>query len=300
LASVMEYVCGTTWFLDYRRCSVFTANSSSSLWGMRGKTINTVCATTQGKQVQFHLMFDYGITSDFITPSDIQTMSNHINILRTNRIKAINDLKNTATSAAGEYDSALASVANLNLPVTSMDSSIKKANEEKVIFDSDAIVQGENLTRLEKSIVDLNSRLNAANEAKSLAETAKTNAATKIDQQAQILADLSAKLAAATNDRSSAEAAKELASKNSSLKDDEIKTLTASKLADTTKREKMKQIATEAANKAKEKFAISTTGIKKVCPSCAPPVQKAELSFGASPFKQEPVVTNIKSVFTTG
>jgi len=267
---------------------------------MKGRTINTNCFNTSGKSVSVSVMFEYGVFSDYITPSDLQTLTNHVNILRTDRIKVLSDLKNSANSAAGEYSFSLDTVTNLSKTTDTVDASVAKMKVEKEAFDTEVKNQGDILTRLQQTITDLNAQIKTANDEKVAAETIKANSVTKIDDTSKIVADLSEKLAAANNERAGFENAKVLAIKNSDLKVVEIKNLNASKVAAQNEREVLKTKAVASSNDAKNKFLSATAGLKTLCDSCSRDIKEAETNFVALPYRQDAVVASIRKVYTTG
>ena len=110
LSTNFQYVATKTgnkneYLLDYLNTSPFISDGNSSLLGFKGRHIHTSMIRSDTKKlVRVEIMFQVGVTGDYITKEDLIIMRESINSLRSDRQSKLRTQKTIAFDATSQIE----------------------------------------------------------------------------------------------------------------------------------------------------------------------------------------------------
>jgi len=283
-----------SYILDYRRCSAFTFNDVSSIWGLRGRTMITNAKTnTGGGSFEVTLMFEYRVIGNYITKGDLATLCAHTNENRKNRIMEINSKKEMSKLHALNYDTSNTQAKALLEPVSQFDAEIEKQKQIQKNMLVEAKKQLDTCNNLSGQATTLQAQNKKAEENKTAEIKKRWDASEQVEKLTKDIADLTKQLNDETTKRSDAETKKTNSANYATQQQLVADNLTKDKGADQTKKDKDKATALENTAKYKTQASKCSDDLKAAVPDNTKDFDEAKTILNAAAFS----LTNYNACF---
>ena len=265
---VFEKRSDGSYILDYRRCSAFTFNQVSSIWGLKGRTLITNAQNnTGGGSTEVTCMFEYGITGDYITKGDLATLCDHTNQNRKNRIMEINYKKDSSKLHALNFDTSNTQAKALSEPVSQFDAEIEKQKQIQKTMLVEAKKQSDTCTNLSGQATTLQAQITKAQENKTTEEKKRFDASAQVEKFIKDIADLTKQLNDETTKKNEAETKKSNSANSATQQQLVADNLNKDKTADQTQKDKDKATALTLAATNKAKASKCSGDLKAAVPA---------------------------------
>ena len=257
-----------SYILDYRRCSAFTFNDVSSIWGLKGRTMITNAKTnTGGGSFEVTFMFEYKVIGNYITKGDLATLCAHTNENRKNRISEINSKKEISKLHALNYDTSNTQAKALSQPISQFDAEIEKQKQIQKNMLVEAKKQLDTCTNLSGQAKTLQAQNTKAQEDKTTELKKRNDASEQVEKFTKDIADLTKQLNDETTKRNDAETKKTNSANFATQQQLVADNLTKNKIADQTQKDKDKASALENTAKEKTKASKCSDDLKAAVPA---------------------------------
>jgi len=291
---------GSSHFLDYRKCSAFTFNGDSSIWGLKGRTIMTTCKNNAGESNNITVMFQYGVFGDYITRADLQTFTEHVNKNRVDRTESLRKLRSECLLHGTNYDAALGVAKILSEPVTKYDAAIATANANVKAAKDDILAQDAIIRQADVQITLLKSKILKAQESLEAQSKIKADSNAAIDRLVEEIAQATNSLNTVNTNINTCKSEQENANKQASNAADTITNLTKLKTGQQNERDTLrKKLETYATNSMAEGL-LAVENLKTSVPAHSNDISDASKHLSSTSFSLANFNAAISKVYAAG